>query len=230
MNEVALTQPELKILNASSPPATELTFEIIETMLCEDGIRFQALHLDRMAASAMYFGIPFQRAAAEALVKCHLKTLTQGMEYQVCLRLAVNGGLHIRSQAYMPVQRCGLVRMADEVTSSGDVFRSHQTTRRKIYDRLLPLAHLAGLDDFLFCNDRGELTEGAIHSVFIKRGKSLLTPPLSCGVLPGVYRRFVLETHPGAQEMVLRTEDLREAEAMYLTSSMVGMYPVELVG
>lgn len=233
MNQVALNQPEpsnrLEGMRVPPLPATRRDFEIVETMLSHDGIRLQALHLDRMAASARYFRIPFRRDAVEALVAVHVSTLPQGIPVQVCLQLATNGKLHMKSDVYTPAKRCGRVRMAEEVTSSEDVFLSHQTTRRELYDRSLPLARLAGLDDVLFCNDKGEVTEGAVHSVFIKRGKALLTPPVRCGVLPGVYRRFVLETHPWAQEKVLRTADLRDAEAMYLTSSMAGMYPVQLV-
>lgn len=112
--------------------------------------------------------------------------------------------------------------------AADDVFRHHQTTCRGVYDRLLPKARKAGFDDLIFSNDRGELTEGAVHNFFIKRGNTLLTPPLRSGVLPGVYRRHVLETTADAEEQVLRPSDLRNAEAIYLTNSLVGMYPVSL--
>ena len=37
----------------------------------------------------------------------------------------------------------------------------------------------------MFCNERGELTEGARSNIFIRREGILLTPPLGAGVLAG---------------------------------------------
>ena len=209
---------------------SEADFEIIETMLCQNGIRLQALHLDRLSSSALVFGRPFNRVAAETIVNGCIKSLCRGTDFEVCLRLTRQGVLHITSKVYVPLQRYGWVRIADEAIHADNVFRFHQTTRRETYDRLLPLARSQKLDDLLFCNDRGELTEGAMHSVFVKRGNELLTPPLHCGLLPGVYRRFVLESNSSAREELLRATDLAKADAIYLTNSFAGMFPVELQG
>lgn len=231
MNAIAL-KPSVQpaVLNAPRQQKALPDFELVETMLWQNGIRFQTFHLDRMSLSAAFFGRAFERQAAETILCRCVKLFGHGTKFQVCLRLAGDGALHITSQEYVPVKRYGLVRMADEPTHAEDVFRSHQTTCRKMYDRLLPLARSEGLDDLLFCNHHGELTEGAAHSVFIKHGNALLTPPLRCGVLPGVYRRFVLESYPRVQEEVLRTSDLLKADAVYLTSSLAGMFPVEVIG
>ena len=87
-----------------------------------------------------------------------------------------------------------------------------------------------GFDDVLFLNERGEVTEGAVHSVFVEKGGKLATSPVRCGLLPGVYRRFLLETRPGAEERVLTIEDLRQADVVYLTDSVHGMARTEVVG
>ena len=231
MNAIALTSSvQPAVLNAPRQQQALPDSELFETMLWQNGIRLQAFHLDRMSLSAAFFGRAFERQAAETMLYHCVKLFDHGTRFQVCLRLAEDGALHLTSQEYIPVERYGLVRMADEPTHAEDVFRSHQTTSRKMYDRLLPVARSEGLDDLLFCNHHGELTEGAAHSVFIKHGNVLLTPPLHCGVLPGVYRRFVLENYPRVQEEVLRTSDLFKADAVYLTSSLTGMFPVQVIG
>ena len=45
-----------------------------------------------------------------------------------------------------------------------------------------------GLDELLFLNERGEVCDGTITTLFFDRGEGLRTPPLSCGLLAGVLR------------------------------------------
>ncbi len=104
----------------------------------------------------------------------------------------------------------------------------HKTTRRELYTRAFEQARREGLDDFLFFNLRGELTEGAISNVFIEKNGKLLTPPIECGVLPGVYRRHLIETRGDVEERVLHEEDLRSADAMYLANAVRGLRRVRL--
>jgi para-aminobenzoate synthetase / 4-amino-4-deoxychorismate lyase len=51
----------------------------------------------------------------------------------------------------------------------------------------------------------------------------MLTPPVASGVLPGVLRRHILETRDGSQEAVLKVEDLKSADGIYLCSSLRGL-------
>ena len=48
----------------------------------------------------------------------------------------------------------------------------------------------------------------AISNLFILREGKLMTPPLSSGVLPGIFRRHLLENNVSAVERVLHLEDL----------------------
>ena len=80
----------------------------------------------------------------------------------------------------------------------------------------------------LFLNTRGEVTEGAINNVFIERKGSWITPPVSCGLLAGVYRRYLLETREDIVERVLSLQDLQSADAIYLTNAVRGMRRVIL--
>jgi para-aminobenzoate synthetase/4-amino-4-deoxychorismate lyase len=99
----------------------------------------------------------------------------------------------------------------------------HKTTHRPIYAQTLRAALEAGYDDVLFVNQRGEVTEAAIHNIFIDKDGRLLTPPIGCGVLPGVHRRHILQTHPTAVERLLALEDLRQADAIYLCNAVRGL-------
>ena len=59
-------------------------------------------------------------------------------------------------------------------------------------------------------------------------GRTLLTPPLSSGGLPGILREQLLETGR-AEEAVLRWNDLLEADTLYLGNSLRGLMLAELV-
>jgi para-aminobenzoate synthetase/4-amino-4-deoxychorismate lyase len=92
----------------------------------------------------------------------------------------------------------------------------------------LKAATQAGFDDVLFLNSRGEVTEGAINNIFVEKDGRWFTPPIECGLLAGVHRRHLLETQPNAEERVLYPQDLRQADAVYLSNAVRGLRPVAI--
>lgn len=210
----------------TDPP---VDFEIIETILWADGFQRLSQHLERMAESAVYFGYPFDRAEAETLLASQA-ALIAGCSYKVRLLLNRSGTLRCEAlPVSIPARPGGLVAgLSATRTSSRDRFLRHKTTNRALYNRASRLAEHAGYVDLLFLNERGEVTEGATSSIFIERAGELLTPPLECGVLPGVYRAWVLEHHPAARESVLDLADLQHAERIYLCNAIRGWREVTL--
>ncbi len=199
-------------------------FQLIETMLSEnDAVLLLPLHLDRLAASAEYFDFAFDRGAVEAQISAFLDHLPRGGRFRVRLLHAASGSTTL-SQA--PLADCPVeivAMLSSHRTDSGDVFLRHKTTRRALYESEFARAHSQGYDEVLFLNERGELTEGAISNLFLRRNGKLLTPPLSSGILPGVLRRHILATDPTAEEKVLSLEDLYSAEAVFLGNSVRGL-------
>jgi para-aminobenzoate synthetase / 4-amino-4-deoxychorismate lyase len=51
----------------------------------------------------------------------------------------------------------------------------------------------------------------------------MLTPPVASGVLPGVLRRHILETRDRSQEALLKVDDLKSADGIYLCSALRGL-------
>ncbi len=96
-------------------------------------------------------------------------------------------------------------------------------------------AHRKGFDEGIFINQEGELCEGSFSNLFLIRGESLLTPPLTAGLLPGITRAFILNTakqlHIDCQETPLYERDLKKCDGAFLTSSLMEMAPlIELSG
>jgi para-aminobenzoate synthetase/4-amino-4-deoxychorismate lyase len=115
------------------------------------------------------------------------------------------------------------VRIAPQRTDSQDPMFFHKTTHRPLYAEAFQAAAQAGFDDVLFLNLRDEVTEGAIHNIFIEKDGHLFTPPIECGLLPGVQRRHILEVRPDAEERVLSVQDLHHADAIYLSNAVRGL-------
>jgi 4-amino-4-deoxychorismate lyase len=103
----------------------------------------------------------------------------------------------------------------------------HKTTRRAVYDSArasLP----DDVEELLFLNEREELCEGTITTLFVEMPDGRrLTPPLSSGLLPGILREEMLEEDWA--EAVLNLNDLKSAKAIYMGNSLRGLIPANLV-
>ena len=203
-------------------------FELIETIRLEAGAYpFLAMHMDRLQASARSLGFACDPPAiVEALID--RANACQSGDYRVRLTLAHDGRFSI-TQASMPQDRNDWqIVLADEILDCNEYLVRHKTTARLRYDQAL--AELAGMPevlDAIFCNERGEACEGARSNVYVERRGVLLTPPLSCGLLPGVMRRHLLETGRAVEQILLR-EDLLEASAIFVSNALRGLVPVTL--
>jgi para-aminobenzoate synthetase/4-amino-4-deoxychorismate lyase len=211
------------LLKAAFLAGSDRSFKLIETLLWDGGFHFLSQHLDRLQSSSTHFEFVFERAVIAAQLQELSTSLRPGLRYKIRLLLAVDGQATIQSAECAPGGTVARVNLAAEHTSSGDLFLRHKTTRREMYDRAYHRARLAGFDDTLFANERDEITEGAISNIFIEKAGRWFTPPLSSGVLPGIYRRYLLESHAGATERVLTLEDLRQADQLYICNAVRGL-------
>ena len=91
-------------------------------------------------------------------------------------------------------------------------------------------ARAAGADEAVMLNNRGELACAAAGNLFWLRGRTLLTPALECGVLDGTVRALLMERAEAAgwsvQAVRAGPEALADADAIFVTSSGVGVCPV----
>ena len=126
----------------------------------------------------------------------------------------------------------GEVGLADETTDSTSPWLFHKTTRRELYDKAWRQACSDGLLDLVFCNEKQEVTEGAISNIIVEKNGRYFTPPLHCGLLPGVMRARLLAgvEDCALEEKVLYRDDLRQADQIYLCNSVRGVVPVKLRG
>jgi para-aminobenzoate synthetase/4-amino-4-deoxychorismate lyase len=202
------------------------SFCLVETLRWEIGLALIELHLDRLGDSADYFGFPCDRETTGSALVAHASGFTDGSARKVRLLVNADGKLEITDEQLAervingePIR----VRLANKHTDPSDPMLFHKTTHRPLYAEALKAATEDGFDDALFLNLRGEVTEGTISNVFVEKDGRWFTPPVECGLLAGIYRRHILETHPNAQERVLYLDDLRQADRIYLTNAVRGL-------
>ncbi|MGA3048330.1 MAG: aminodeoxychorismate synthase component I [Terracidiphilus sp.] len=217
----------------SSPHAPLGSFSLVETLLWRNGYPLLEFHLDRLEDSAHYFQFPFDRDATKAALQAQANSFAQTLReekshpptpsYKVRLLLDQHGALQITSEPIVSSLTPARARISPQRTDPQDPMLFHKTTHRPLYAEIFQAATQEGYDDALFLNLRGEVTEGAIHNVFVEKGGRWFTPPVECGLLPGVYRRHILETNSSVEEKILHIDDLRQAESIYLCNAVRGL-------
>ncbi|MGH9718059.1 MAG: aminodeoxychorismate synthase component I [Candidatus Acidiferrales bacterium] len=205
---------------------SEPEFKLIETFYWDRGYRFLREHLARLRDSAEYWGFEFNRRKIVSELQKAARAFRPGAR-RVRMTLTNEGEIEITHGEYV-ARRFGRVGISKRKVSSYERFFFHKTTHRAMYDNELMAARKREFDDVLFFNDRGELTEGTIHNVFIVKGGVWRTPPVCCGLLPGIYRAHLLKTRKNCREAILKMEDLLRADSIYLCNSVRGTFPVTL--
>jgi 4-amino-4-deoxychorismate lyase len=187
--------------------------KLIETVLW-DGAKAPrwALHRDRLRRSAELLGWECPEVAPD------------GPDHPARLRMTLDqfGTVDWTVADLPPAKAEWRVGLAAERLWSDDPWLGVKSTRRGIYDRAratLP----EGLDEVIFLNERGEVCDGSITSVFFDRGQGMRTPPLSSGLLPGVLRAEL-----GCPEEVLRPDDLPHVR-LWVGNALRGLVPAVFI-
>lgn len=209
-------------------PAVE--FDILEAILWDGCYQRLEQHLQRMADSAAYFGYRYDSATIHRILAQLSAPFVPGQQYKVRISLKHTGhctGSALQLHRQEPAAELCVV-LGSERTNSHNRMYYHKTTDRALYDRASRFAQERGYADVIFLNEKGEVTEGATNNLFIERAGFLLTPPLCCGLLGGIYRQSLLEKNPRAREETLFLDDLLKAEKIYLCNAIRGLRPVKL--
>jgi para-aminobenzoate synthetase/4-amino-4-deoxychorismate lyase len=208
---------KMKFLSDPAPPVV-----LIETFKWtpDEGYALLDRHLDRLIASASYFALPVSREAAAAFLAGRARDWTQAMRVRLTL---AEGGLDLTAVPLPPTPEKFRFAVAPEPLDSASIWLAHKTTNRAFYDAPRQKAHdERGLDELVFTNERGELTEGSFTNLFVELEGHLLTPPLASGVLAGTLRAELI-AEGKAEERILTLADLRNADAIWLGNSVRGL-------
>ncbi len=207
-------------------------FSLFETMAVsrQHGCILLERHLQRLARSAAYFHFEFDQTALRDALRRTCDALPDAQTYRLRLQLAQNGVIDITTAALMPLTAPVGLLIARDTMDAADLFLRHKTTQRVRYDQAWKAAEAQGGFDMLFCNQHGEVTEGARSNLFVQIDGRWFTPPLAAGVLPGVMRSQLLEDPVWqACERMLTMGQVRTAQALVVCNALRGVMPAYLL-
>jgi 4-amino-4-deoxychorismate lyase len=205
-------------------------FELIETLRWQPDTGFLRgdLHLARLAASAGALGF---RHDPDRIGTALREAITGANAPQrIRLTLAQDGAAQCTAQPFQPLPN-GTVwtvkLVATRLDSTNPLLR-HKTSRREIFSRARAEYPPEAANEVLLANERGELCEGSFTNLFTDFGDgTLATPPLACGLLPGILRAELLQ-QGRAREETLTLDRLKDAKALFVGNSLRGLIPANL--
>ena len=200
---------------------------LLETLLWEPESGFFLLdyHLKRLQQSAVYFGYHIDSQAITQQLQSSIETLNTDQR----VRLLVNefGEADITTTAITnsPAKQTYRVALASRSIDKSDWIMFHKTTDRECYQSFA--REYPDYDDVLLHNSKGEFTESLIANLIIKIDGKQYTPPVSCGLLAGTYREYLLDQGLLSERVITRQE-LDKAEAIYLGNSVRKLWPISI--
>jgi 4-amino-4-deoxychorismate lyase len=222
---------------------------LFETMAVVKGVSLLwDRHMQRLFHGAARLGID---APPESLLRHEAEQLGRGVERAV-LKIILTRGLSGRG--YAPDKQAQSTRTVSlspwpdypfEQRTHGVaaqfcrnmISRNQATAGIKHLNRIEQVLARAELEqdcrEGLMCNEFGHVIEGTMTNLFIVSQDRLLTPDLSHSGVEGVMRGLVLERAVerslDARVMNISKSDVLQADEVFLTNSLIGLWPVRRI-
>ncbi len=197
-------------------------FKLITTgKISQKRLPFEDQHLERLTKASRYFAFPFDPEDLRQKIEMECQACDSHQDYRLRIILSKSGEIELSRQVLEPLSPA--FRQAQLCLQEADLqtpFTYFKTTHRP---------HLSlGEQEIIYHNAAGELLETSIGNLVLKINGKLYTPPISLGILPGIYRQHLLETGQ-VEEKVLTVPDLDQAETIYGCNAVRGLYELEVI-
>jgi para-aminobenzoate synthetase/4-amino-4-deoxychorismate lyase len=210
-------------------------FDLIETLgwRASGGFSYLQDHLNRLENSATYFDFACNIKAIRASLEAHARNFNKKSGLRVRLLLSARGEISLTSTP-LPLSGTApnppLIALSPKRVDSRNIFLYHKTSRREVYDsEFARLCSDTEYFDVIFLNEFDQVTEGTRSNIFIEKNGRLLTPALSCGLLPGILRgQLLADKARPAHEAVITLTDLQTADTIYMGNALRGLVEVKL--
>jgi para-aminobenzoate synthetase/4-amino-4-deoxychorismate lyase len=193
-------------------------FKLIESFRLENGVYYLFdRHIARLVASAKYFGFTYD---TKKICSTLMKYADRAQSLcKVRLLLAADGSFDISSDVFIDSKETLAIATCDIRINSSDPLCYHKSTCRENFDSARTA--YPDYDELIFLNENGQLTEGSYHNLVLKLNGALVTPQLTCGLLPGVLRAELIEEGT-VTERILYPDELNRADEIWLINSVRG--------
>ena len=201
-------------------------FDLVETMLWKPDkkILLKKDHLKRLSNSALFFNRELNFDKAEIL----LNSISEKKPQKI--RLLLND----KSQLFFEKTSIDLsdnnntlkIKLSKNCINSSNIFLQHKTTNRSVYE--YSKKDLDNYDDVLLWNEKNEITECCIYNIAIYKKGRWVTPPLKCGLLPGIMRAELIKQNKIYEEIIY-VSDLTSNTKIMLFNSVRGCKSAVLI-
>ena len=197
-----------------------MPFDLLETLALQEGqLRHVAGHLRRLAGAAAHFGYAWDAAKVENCLHELAQVHPQGL-WRVRLLLDAAGRFSAQAYALEPSPPQVRLQLAGHpLEEAHGEFVRFKTTRRAHYDAFTPAA--PGVFDTVLWNAEGQITECTRGNVAMRIDGRWVTPPLACGLLPGIGRALALQAGR-LTEAVVRVDELPRVQGWAFVNSLRG--------
>ena len=203
-------------------------FEIFETMKFSGGTYERLdMHLSRLQDAASFFLFQFDKNQVIETLTKETSNYETGKNYRVKVILNKWGKIKIEVKDIKLTSGEIKIIISDRTVSTENKFQYFKTTNRGLYNSEHKKYRVKGFFDVVFINEKRQIAEGAITNIFINKKGMLYTPPLSSGILSGIYRKHWLHTNINIKEEVLYKDDLLIADEIILTNSVRGKIRID---
>jgi para-aminobenzoate synthetase/4-amino-4-deoxychorismate lyase len=208
-------------------------FNLIESFLIKDGMIINLeQHLTRLKSSA-----------DRLIFNCDIDKIRALIQEYSKLNISINQRYKLR----LELNHCGEVKIEHTLIAENPEFltvmlspvkidsrhglfchKSDSTITRGVYTQLDSDYKSQGVDELIFINHNGIITEARYHNVIIEYRGEWLTSPINQGLLGGIYRANLLREKK-ISEQPITEQMLYEATAVYLCNDVRGMIHCNLV-
>tara|TARA_R110000868_G_scaffold65823_1_gene196487 strand:- start:830 stop:1672 length:843 start_codon:yes stop_codon:yes gene_type:complete len=224
---------------------------LFETMLIKNGtIPLLPYHWDRLLTSSCILGIklPFTYSDLQGMTT-DIISKNQLLNGKGSLRLTVTDGVSERgilatgnptpsytlTSAALPEKKRHSMNAAVVETRRNELSMASRVKSISYLDNILARkeAVLKGADEAFLLNSKGFLAEGSVSNVFIVNNKTVSTPRIDDGALPGVVRHVILN-ELNLSELTIKEEEislemLLNAEDIFITNALFGVMPINQI-
>ena len=196
-------------------------FKLITTgKISQKSLLFEDQHLERLTKASRYFAYPFDPKKLRQKIEEECRACASHQDYRLRISLSKSGEIELSRQilTHLSPSFCK-AKLCLQEADLNQSFTYFKTTHRP---------HLSlGEQEKIYHNKSGELLETSIGNLVLKINGKLYTPPISLGILPGIYRQHLLERGQ-VEEKVLTVPDLDQAETIYGCNAVRGLYELFL--
>lgn len=215
-------QTKAEVLTARRPK-----FRLLESLKLENGkYPLMDYHLSRLSDSAAYFNFAIDTAAVEHRL-AELAAVFPAGTFKVRLLLNKSGGITAEAQETSTINEPVKCAIAAAPVNRESPFLYHKTTHRQAYEKAAEKLSPEAFSVLLW-NEKEELTEFTIGNLVVEIDGEFVTPPVSCGLLPGTLRQKLLDAGEVKEKIIMKNE-LGSYDAIWFINSVRGWLRVEMI-